>query len=214
MTQQQASAGSGRTVLWVVIAVAAVVLAGLLVWGLVGGGGTEPTTSPSESGTTQQSTGPTEETTPPTDGTTEPGQESTEPGVDWGPVTPPNVDSLRDFFNSPNFPDAVGPFVVDREGIIESVASITVDYDDDAAFRTVGVVISLGRDSYTLSTSDMTDPQVMGNAVCGYISDEIGEFLECVVAGEPATLSVGTASVDYMTLEELAEFTNSLYDQL
>ncbi|GAB3810985.1 hypothetical protein GCM10028820_01450 [Tessaracoccus terricola] len=205
-----------------IIGVAAVVLAGLVVWGLVGGGDTEPTTTPTESVTTVQSTEGTDGTTGPTEQTTGPGEETTEPtgetseptDVDWGPVTPPNVDSLRDFFTAPNFPDSIGPFVQDPEGPIKDVASITVDYDDNEAIRGVGVVISMGRDSYTLATSEMPDATVMGNAVCGTTNDGIGDIIQCLVAGEPATLKVLTAGVDHMTLEELAEFTNSLYDQL
>lgn len=227
MSQPQASPGRGRTALWAVVVVAVVVLVGLLVWGLSRGTGPVPTRPPEEPVTTQQTTEPaddvseptdettepTDETTEPTDETTEPTDEATEPTDDWGAVVPPNVDSLRDF-SSPNLPETIGTFVQETDGLIEGPASTSVNYQDDTVFRTVGVVIAMGRDDYTNKVAEMAEPQVIGNAVCGVTNDGIGDLYNCVVAGEPATLAAGTADVGQMSLEELAEFTNTLYDQL
>lgn len=207
MSQRPAPSGGSRTALWVVIAVAAVVLVGLVVWGLVGRGEAEPSPTPTDAATT-----PSTPTDPATD---DPGGETTgatDPGDgQWGPMPPPNVDSLKPLDNPEALPEQVGPFV--REEVTSNVGGASVFYDDPEAFRSISVNTSTGSHHYQEWVAALTDPAYHGNAVCGSYSFEGSDGIECIVAGTNATLKTGTADIDVITMEELAEFTNELHDQ-
>ncbi|MCC2593659.1 hypothetical protein LKO27_09610 [Tessaracoccus sp. OS52] len=81
-------------------------------------------------------------------------------------------------------------------------------------FRSVLVTVLMGTHHYASSVADMADPTAFGAAVCGTVTDDIGDELRCVVAGSSATLETGSADIEYLTIEELAAFTNELHEQL
>lgn len=191
--------------LWVVIGVAAVVLAALLVWGLVGRGETEPTESPTPSDPITTATGSEDPTDPVT--------ESTDPGPDptdeWGPVPPPNIDRLKDF-SDPAFPETVGIFTLGGEPTVGGV-SVIANYDDLEAFRTLLVTQVDGTDRFATGVARIGDPTIVGDAVCGVEADE-PDFHLCVVAGSTATLEIlGGTDV---TVQELGEFATELVNLL
>lgn len=208
--QQQAGSRS-RATLWVVIGVAAAVLVGLLVWALLPPSGPDPEDTPTPATSEPQS--PVESTAPePTDGTDEPTGDTSPDDGDWGPVPPPNVDSLKPL-SDPDYPESVGVFVMDEE-VSGTGGNTATAYTDPEVIRTISVNTRSGSHHFGETVDNMQDPAVSGNAVCGTTTTDFGEQLECVVAGTEATLWTSTMELDFITLEELADFTNGLHDEL
>ena len=192
-----------RTILWVVIAAAAVVLVGLVVWGLASSGeDTTPTPLP-----TTKPVEPTTAEPEPTATDTQPGPEDST----WGPFPPPNLGELRDLSN-PNFPQTLGATFV-LTGTQEGMTSVSAEYDDTAQPRALSVMLWGSRTMYATVVADMDDPSYHGNAVCGQTTDGAFVHTLCVMGAESNVLELGSAS-DTFTVEEMAALAQELYEAI
>lgn len=194
-----------RTVLWVIIAAAAVVLLGLVVWGLTSSSEDSPTPPPTTEPVTTQPV----ETTP---AETDPSVTDTETEDPiWGPFPPPNVDELRDI-GSPEFPQTLGSTFT-LEDTQEATGSVIAVYDDTAQPRGVTVSLTDSHMMYPYLVEDMDDPTYHGNAVCGQKTDGAFVHTNCVMATANEVLHLGSAS-DTFSVEEMATLAQELYEAL
>lgn len=131
-------------------------------------------------------------------------------GIDWGDFPPNNVDSLNDL-SDPVFPKTVGAYSFVKEN--RNTSSVVADFEDVATFDVVSATINFDTASYAVAVENLPDPAYVGRAVCGEKIREGGRIITCVMAGENETLFVGTGNEEN-TVEELAAFTEELYDAL
>lgn len=194
---------SSTTVWWVLIGVAALALVAVVVWVVVSmsSGPDAPNPDP----TVSTATSPTE--TEPTK--TEPTE--TEPTDDWGGFPPANPDSLRDF-RDPQYPEVLGSFSLDR--VHDDAMGFDAGYMDIEAGTALSALVELDRGQYASRLGSLENVAYIGLAVCGTEVTETGrEANECLMAGETVFLSVSTVS-DGITLDDVAELTQELYQQL
>lgn len=199
---------TATTVWWVIIAVAALTLVGVIIWAIVGGSGTGPATPPTA---TTPAAAPT--STAPGPGTEQPAGPSTEPatgGADWGAWPPANVESLKDLSGAV-MPPALSGFELSSALALET--NITGQYDDLVSFRTFSAEVYLSADIYALWTSDLDDPVYVGDALCSWGASDFGTDATCIMAGQDQVLRLSTLGED-IGLEELAALAQELYGAL
>lgn len=201
---------SGSPVWWLVAAVAGVVSVALVVWLVVSSGSNPATPAPTPSSgtpsTTESSTPP---ATPPTATT---GSPATEPAAEWGDFPPANLDSLKDLSGA-SFPTTVGTYTFDGEDRTDLL--VIAGYRDDTV-RTMGADLFLQGASttdYRTTVERWEDVAYYGRAVCGISTLTASAMPHCVMVGTSQRLQVGTAT-EGTTLEEVAAFTEELYDSL
>lgn len=201
---------SGNPVWWLVAAVAGVVSVALVIWLVVSSGSTPapPAPTPTSSApSTTESTTPS--ATPPTPTTDSP---ATEPAPEWGDFPPANLDSLKDLSGA-SFPTAVGTYTFEGEDRTDLM--VIAGYRDDAV-RTMGVdlfLLGASTTDYQDTVARWEDVAYHGRAVCGMSTLTTSAMPHCVMVGTSQRLQVGTAT-EGTTLEEVAAFTEELYDSL
>lgn len=185
-----------NAVWWVVIAVAAAVLVGVVAWALLRSGTPEPTPTP-------ESPTPTTTTS-----STDPGTAS---GEDWGPFPPANPDDLRDL-SDPEFPETLGEFTLESANVDSASGLASYINEEEASVLSAWVIFTSV--DYAGMVAEIEDPAYVGSAVCGSVVDEAISYegVSCVMAGQGETLEVGT--MDDITVEELAALVEELYETL
>lgn len=168
-------------------------------------GDAEPTQPPT---TPPVVTTPVEPTEPPS--STAPGtpSEPTNGGVDYGPLPPKNIDSLK-ALQPTKFPAAVGTYAL-KKADEKGLGAATARYEDDAKYTGFLATVQYGTQEYKAWLGDMTDAKYYGNATCG-LTD--GDIRACVMAGTDEALGVIASNPD-VTIEQVAALTQELYDKL
>lgn len=195
---------SGSPVWWVLAAVAAVVSVALALWLVVSSPPGPVPTTPAPSTPAVSTPSAEEPTTPPS--TPAP------PTEEWGDFPPTNLDDLKDLSEA-NFPQTVGSFTFEGEN--RTSFSVMADYGDNNEPRTMGVVldfVGFNKGDYKAMVGRWEHVSYHGRAVCGFAA-ESRTIPSCVMVGTSEMLDVGTADED-TTLEEVAVFTEALYDSL
>lgn len=180
-------------------------LATAAVFAMAGCGDAEPTQPPT---TPPVATTPVEPTEPPP--STDPGtpSEPTTGGVDYGPLPPKNLDSLK-ALQPTKFPAKVGAYALTKADE-ENLGAATASYEDAANYTGFTATVEYGTQAYKGWLDRMADPKYYGNVSCGL---DGGTTRSCVMAGTGEALSVIVSDTE-VTLEQVAVLTQELYDKL